>query len=128
MYPPYQPELAVYEMEPEVECAAVDRGQALRVFGDAKKIALAYCAADVRANLEKGKMSAILTMEGPAGISYDAQLLQDLYLVGFRMTTLGWNEQNILAGSNVTGGGLTDAGKAFLKEAQRDRQQRMCTG
>ena len=41
MYPPYQPELAVYEMEPEVECAAVDRGQALRVFGDAKKIALA---------------------------------------------------------------------------------------
>ena len=41
MYPPYQPELAVYEMEPEVECAAVDRGQALRVFGDAKKIAQA---------------------------------------------------------------------------------------
>ena len=41
MYPPYQPELAVFEMEPEVECAAVDRGQALRVFGDAKKIALA---------------------------------------------------------------------------------------
>ena len=41
MYPPYQPELAVFEMEPEVECAAVDRGQALRVFGDAKKIAQA---------------------------------------------------------------------------------------
>lgn len=41
MYPPYQPEKAVYEMEPEVECAAVDRGQAMRVFGDAKKIAQA---------------------------------------------------------------------------------------
>lgn len=41
MYPPYQPELAVYEQEPEVECAAVDRGQAMRVFGDAKKIAQA---------------------------------------------------------------------------------------
>ena len=41
MYPPYQPEKAVFEMEPEVECAAVDRGQALRVFGDAKKIAMA---------------------------------------------------------------------------------------
>ncbi len=39
IYPPYHPELAVYEMEPEVECAAVDRGQAMRVFGDAKKIA-----------------------------------------------------------------------------------------
>ena len=41
MHPPYQPEKAVYEMEPEIECAAVDRGQAMRVFGDAKKIALA---------------------------------------------------------------------------------------
>ena len=39
MYPPYQPELARFELEPEVECAAVDRGQAMRVFGDAKKIA-----------------------------------------------------------------------------------------
>ena len=41
IYPPYHPEEAVYESEPEVECAAVDRSQAMRVFGDAKKIALA---------------------------------------------------------------------------------------
>lgn len=36
MYPPYQPEKAVFELSPEVECAAVDRSQAMRVFGDAK--------------------------------------------------------------------------------------------
>ena len=41
IYPPYHPELAQYEQEPEVECAAVDRSQAMRVFGDAKKIGLA---------------------------------------------------------------------------------------
>ena len=41
LYPPYRPDLAVFEREPEVECAAVDRGQAMRVFGDAKKIAAA---------------------------------------------------------------------------------------
>lgn len=40
-YPPYHPELAQYEMEPEVECAAVDKEQAKRVAGDAKKIAKA---------------------------------------------------------------------------------------
>lgn len=40
-YPPYQPEQATFEQEPEVECAAVDRSQAMRVFGDAKKIAQA---------------------------------------------------------------------------------------
>lgn len=39
VYPPYKPEEAIFETEPEVECAAVDRGQAMRVFGDAKKIA-----------------------------------------------------------------------------------------
>lgn len=39
MYPPYRPEEASFEQEPEVECAAVDRSQAMRVFGDAKKIA-----------------------------------------------------------------------------------------
>lgn len=38
-YSPYKPEEAVFEMEPEVECAAVDRLQARRVFDDAKKIA-----------------------------------------------------------------------------------------
>lgn len=41
IYPPGRPEAARFEMEPEVECAAVDRGQAMRVFGDAKKIAQA---------------------------------------------------------------------------------------
>lgn len=41
IYPPYRPELAVFEREPEVECAAVDRGQARRVYGDAIKIARA---------------------------------------------------------------------------------------
>ena len=41
IYPPYRSELALFEREPEVECAAVDRGQAMRVFGDAKKIAMA---------------------------------------------------------------------------------------
>ncbi|MBP3478629.1 MAG: dipeptidase [Oscillospiraceae bacterium] len=78
-----------------------------------------YTAKEVRSNLEKGIMSGILTIEGPAGFGFDPALLQDLYSVGFRMTTLGWNENNILAGSHKTGGGLTDKGREFLKEAQR---------
>jgi len=84
-----------------------------------KKIQIAYSAKDVRKNLEKGIMSAILTIEGPAGFSFDPGLLKDLYMVGFRMTTLGWNEQNLLTGSHKTGGGLTDSGRLFVKEAQR---------
>ena len=64
-------------------------------------------------------MSAILTLEGTAGIGYDPELLESLWLIGFRITSLGWNESNPLTGSNVTGGGLTDRGREFVKEAQR---------
>lgn len=82
-------------------------------------ISIAYGPGDIEANRQKGKMSAILTIEGPAGFDYDPELLQDLSLIGFRMTTLGWNEKNPLTGSHQTGGGLTDQGREFVKEAQR---------
>ena len=84
-----------------------------------RKIALAYSALDVKNNLEKGKASAIMTLEGTAGFGCNPELLEDLYMIGFRMTTLTWNEQNPLAGSCQTGGGLTDLGREFVKEAQR---------
>ena len=82
-------------------------------------IAFAYNAADVRENLENGKMSAIMTIEGPAGFGFDPELLQDIYNAGFRITSLGWNEKNPLTGSHMTGGGLTDLGREYVKEAQR---------
>ena len=82
-------------------------------------MALAYTAQDVEQNLRKGIMSAIFTIEGPAGFGFDPALLENLYQIGFRITSLGWNEKNPLAGSNVTGGGLTDLGREYVKEAQR---------
>lgn len=82
-------------------------------------IRLAYSAEEIKANREQGIMSAILTIEGPAGFGYNPEILEDLYNVGFRITTLGWNEQNPLTGSCVTGGGLTELGREYVKEAQR---------
>jgi membrane dipeptidase len=82
-------------------------------------ISIVYGPDDIRSNMEKGKMSAILTIEGPAGFNYAPDLLEDLSLIGFRMTTLTWNEKNPLAGSHLTGGGLTDLGREFVREAQR---------
>ena len=66
-----------------------------------------------------GLMSAIFSIEGPAGFGYDPELLGNLYDIGFRMTTLGWNERNPLTGSHKTGGALTDLGKEYVLEAQR---------
>lgn len=82
-------------------------------------ISLTYSAAEVEKNREKGKMSAILTIEGPAGFGFDPALLEDLYKIGFRITSLGWNEQNVLCGSHKTGGGLTEKGREYVFEAQR---------
>ena len=83
-----------------------------------KRISIAYTPEDVIANQEKGKMSAILTIEGPAGFGFDPELLESMFLEGFRISTLGWNESNPLTGSNQTGGGLTDLGKAYVRQAQ----------
>jgi len=74
---------------------------------------------DVRKNLENGFISAIFTLEGPAGIGFDPAKLEKLHKLGFRISTLGWNEKNSLTGSHVTGGGLTGRGREYVKECQR---------
>ena len=86
-------------------------------YGD--KIRLVYSADEVEDNRENGLMSAILTIEGPAGFGYNPELLADLYNIGFRITTLGWNDENPLTGSCYCGGGLTGLGREYAKEAQR---------
>ena len=99
----------------ERELATIQR----EVDKNSGRIAIAYSPAEIRENQEKGMMSAILTLEGTAGIDYNPKLLEDLHMIGFRIASLGWNEKNPLTGSNVTGGGLTDQGREFVKEAQR---------
>lgn len=82
------------------------------------QIALAYSPEEIEANRQRGKMSAVLTIEGPAGFGFDPELLESLFQAGFRISTLGWNEQNTLVGSHLTGGGLTDLGRQYVRNAQ----------
>ena len=82
-------------------------------------ISQVYSTKEIEQNLESGVVSAILTIEGPAGFDFDPALLEDLQKIGFRMSTLGWNEKNPLVGSHITGGGLTQQGREYLKELQR---------
>lgn len=82
-------------------------------------IRLAHSMDEVAENRAAGKMSAVLTIEGAAGFDFDPELLENLRQVGFQISTLGWNEKNSLTGSNVTGGGLTDRGREYVREAQR---------
>lgn len=108
-----------YKVSPVVlferEIATIQR----EVDANSDLISIAYTPAEIRANQEAGKMSAILTLEGTAGFGHDPALLEDLSAIGFRIVSLGWNEQNPLTGSHMTGGGLTDLGREFVREAQR---------
>ena len=99
----------------ERELATIQR----EIHENRDRISLAYSPEDIVSNLENGMMSAVLTIEGPAGFGFDPELLEDLYLVGFRISSLGWNEKNPLTGSHITGGGLTDQGREYVREAQR---------
>ena len=99
----------------EREIATIQR----EVDSNSDLISIAYSPEEIRANRTSGKMSAILTLEGTAGFGHDPALLEDLSAIGFRIVSLGWNEQNPLTGSHLTGGGLTDQGREFVREAQR---------
>ena len=99
----------------EREIATIQR----EVDKNSDRIAIVYSPEEIQENREKGKMSAVLTLEGTAGFGFDPELLENLYQIGFRISSLGWNERNPLTGSNVTGGGLTDRGREYVREAQR---------
>ena len=99
----------------ERELATIQR----EVDKNSDRIAIAYSPKEIEENRAKNMMSAILTLEGTAGIGFNPELLEDLSMIGFRIVSLGWNEKNVLTGSNLTGGGLTDLGREFVKEAQR---------
>lgn len=83
------------------------------------KIRVAYSAEELEENRKQGIMSAVLTIEGTAGFDYNTEMLEDLYNIGFRITTLSWNEQNPLTGSCKTGGGLTEQGREYVRLAQK---------
>lgn len=101
----------VFQRELAVICREVEKNDDL--------IFLAKSADDVVENYKNGKMSGILTIEGPAGFGYDPSRLEELYRIGFRVSTLGWNEKNVLTGSHVTGGGLTEQGREYVAQAQK---------
>ena len=82
--------VVVFERELATIQREVDKNQDL--------ISIVYSAEEIEENQAAGKMSAVLTLEGTAGIGYDPELLTDIRAIGFRIASLGWNEKNPLTG------------------------------
>lgn len=110
-----------YDLADDIEALFNDKMNAIltEVQKNSDVIRQAFSAKDIEQNKKDGYMSAILTIEGPCGFGFDPARLEELRKIGFLFTTLGWNEKNVLTGSNATGGGLSDLGKEYVKEAQR---------
>ncbi len=88
---------------------------------------------DIQENWEKGRMSALLTVEEGGVCQGELAFLRILYQLGVRMMTLTWNFKNELGWPNGrrqtdpensitvpdTEHGLTEKGLAFLAEMER---------
>lgn len=70
----------------------------------------AFDASDIRANLEKGLMSGILTVEGGEVLEGKTERVKVLRDDGVRMLTLTWNYENEIGFSNLTDGHLKKKG------------------
>lgn len=78
------------------------------------------CADAVQAQqaVGEGKTAILLSIEGAEAIDCDPGKLEWARSLGVSMIGLTWNDENPLAGSHLTGGGLTDQGREFVKRAQ----------
>ena len=83
------------------------------------RVRLCRSAEDLIACTKEGKRAVFLSLEGPEAISCNPDRLDELKDLGFVMTTLTWNNPNLLAGPHTSDAGLTDLGKAFVRRAQQ---------
>ena len=82
----------------------------------------ATTADDVRRAKEEGKVTLMLSMEGAEGLEGDLRLLRTYYRLGLRCLGITWNRRNEAADGvpeRATGGGLTQFGRALVKECSR---------
>ena len=69
--------------------------------------------------LREKKTGAFLSLEGAETIGCDEGKLDEAYEMGVRMIAPVWNTENALSGTCVTGGGLSEKGRAFCRRAQK---------
>lgn len=79
------------------------------------------CFSDLLQNIEKNRISALLSIEGGEALEGEISALHTYYRLGVRSMTLTWNHRNQLAdgvGERYTGGGLTKFGRDVVLEME----------
>lgn len=85
------------------------------------EVEVARTPAQARTIIDQGHIAMLIALEGAHGIDTTGVAgLQKLYERGLRMMSLTWSFSNRYAGSSGdSGGGITDAGRALVAEANR---------
>ena len=88
------------------------------------RIAHAGTAADLRANLDAGKVSGFLTLEDGRAVDGSLEKLEGFYRRGIRLISLTWNGANCFGSPNSTdpavmAAGLTDFGKEAVERMEQ---------
>ena len=83
-----------------------------------EKARLCLSAADIDAAEKEGKVGIIISVEGAEKLDCSIEKLKKAYNKGLRVVHLTWNHPNILSGTCVDGGGLTEKGAEFVRVAQ----------
>jgi len=86
------------------------------------ELEVALKGADVKRIVKRGKLAAIIGIEGGHLIGEDLDALRDYYARGARCMTLTWMNTNRWADSSddtATWGGLTDFGRSVVREMDR---------
>lgn len=81
------------------------------------QLCLCKSAEDIERAWAQGKNAAVLAVEGAEQLARTT--LDEAYRAGVRIVTLTWNYPNMLGGSCISGGGLTQAGRDFVRQANR---------
>ncbi len=84
-----------------------------------RQIRLCRTADAVEAALSGRGRGALLSIEGAEAIGCDPGRLETAFEAGVRMVGLTWNHPNALAGSCLTGEGLSARGREFVRRAQK---------
>lgn len=83
---------------------------------------MAFSAADIRTAKRKGKIAALMGIEGGHAIGNSLATLREFYRLGVRYMTLTWNNTNDWADAGrgeKLHNGLTDFGKEVVREMNR---------
>jgi len=85
------------------------------------KMSVCVNADDIEKAVSKGKVAAILSVEGGEALNGELSVLRQLYRLGVRSMLLTWNFRNLLAdgAGEKYGGGLSEFGRQVVAEMNK---------